>query len=1089
MKKYRLCSHQNPEQMKNAHYVLSHLMAGTVTVYPLIEDAKGIGNYVNGLVTDAKIVSGATTLLNFGQARFQVAGRLVGREGFAAIDWTGVKADLILEAPHIGMPGDEEQWKAQGAFANSDKGRLYFQDVPVAADGTFHIDEVPEGWFFFRFFVPPAAAGLTDTASKSVGQGGRSLTLSAASMKPGEPMFFDLGAFDVAVTKTVENTQKETAPSSSDQAQTPKENNNGLKLPEIAGAIAAHSDVQLVFPDDITVGELYTRPAAEPFYAPFDPASGRESWKYHGEARGTVEIPSGLQIKLEVPDAKLLQYLTGLQADSLQSLSLRGSNLHDEELSSIARLTGLRALDCEHNASLTDKGLNYLSDLKQLEWLHLGLTGVSLGEAGPFPGLEQLWYLDLNQCPLSMNALNVISKISGLRWISLEETNVNVAGLAQLTSCPRLEGLNLCGCSLDQSPISSLAGLKNLHYLDLSNEMQIIDAELSLLTGLKNLQFLSLRKNKGVTDAGMAALSSLKELRYLDLRETSITNAALASLKSLPDLSEIQCAFTAADEQQADAINSSQKEVAPNPRQASSNPNALKVGLVMSHFTATGPSWRGEPYGYEHQASEEFAAVLDQMNFDVYAVIEPGTATKGALPRILAKTGLWDKTIELTDLPALLNLNVIVIKKCNNAIPEMIGVLRQVAESGVGIVDIGGFGRVTPGYNAEFEDFYGVSNTGYSYYLEVIDAPVLQQHPILGDLKPGDTIAIDVPDGITVPNGVRDGAVLLGGTDKLDDNFCTLMVREVGKGRMVVGNWYYLTIPRCPWGPYGLYLRCINWAAHQPVDAKWAPEAPLSSIEPIPATDTTSSADTMTHVPEYSTEAKIISGPVETIEQFVNTLETLEKARVTPENTRMFRVADKNEIQAVLEALEKQTPGLELLSAPRITMRTAEDMAQVEGDKAPETLESPSEPGQLRTIMKGAVSRESWQKNMGPYSASLVDFLQREQYPGVIADMTTEYSSEPGVPEPVPTRAGIAVAVAVHKTDDPQIMDLRLYFNSKEREPKGFFESPVTLATPFPLGQCIGFVTENCDPEKKTLVLLTLEQVNPSVNYFYEEKT
>lgn len=58
-------------------------------------------------------------------------------------------------------------------------------------------------------------------------------------------------------------------------------------------------------------------------------------------------------------------------------------------------------------------------------------------------------------------------------------------------------------------------------------------------------------------------------------------------------------------------------------------------------------------------------------------------------------------------------------------------------------------------------------------------------------------------------------------------------------------------------------------------------------------------------------------------------------------------------------------------------------------------------------------------------------------------------------------------------------MDMRLYFNSKERESRGFFESPVTLAAPFPLDQCIGFVTKNRDPKKTTLVLVTLKQVNP----------
>lgn len=675
----------------NAHYVLSHLMAGKATVYPLIEDANGIGNYVMGLATDATIVSGAKTLLNFGQARFQVSGRLVSREGFAAIDWTGVKADLILTAPHIGMPGDEEQWKAQGAFAKSDKGRSYFRDVPIAADGSFHIDEVPEGSFFFRFYVPPAAAGMADTTSKSVGQGGKNFTLSAAAMKPGEPMFFDLGTFDVAINKDVTDTQKETAP----PANTPM-------------------------------------PAVTPLTA----ADALDNTMALAEFRLYVAHGAVTQKGNPLPD------------------------IWDKSFRPVLR--GLLTSATEADAYAVN-GVPLVMDGNTLTWA---------GKETPDPGCATLAasYSFMMRRDESVNQTISIPPEAGLPAVIPNEAEMKVA------------------CQL------------------------ISEHQIRLWLTLPRPTEVSPEGINTWTNVSATALHDTWQLLVIDLQNE----------KNEPQAPLLLC-------------------------------------------------WKFR-YGREQ---------------DLKRITHPAT----------------------------------------------------------------------------------------------------------------------------------------------------------------VGN---------------------------------------VAISQSPAPD-------MTHVPQYSTEAKILSGPVEAIERFVNTLETLGEVRVTPENTRMFRVADKNEIPALLETLEKQTPGLELLSAPRITMMSAEDMARVDGDKAPEMVGPPSQPdplqdifssGQNRVVLKGSLPREFWQKNMGPYSASLVDFLQGEQYPGVIADMTTEYSSEPGVHEPVPTRSGIAVAVSLHKTNDPQIIDLRLYFNSKVPEPKGFFESPVTLATPFPLGQCIGFVTENPDPEKKTLVLFTLEQVNPGSRFF-----
>ena len=55
-------------------------------------------------------------------------------------------------APHIGMPGDEDQWKAWGEFQKSSLGPLYFRDgLKPKVDGTFEIPGVLPG--DYQFFI------------------------------------------------------------------------------------------------------------------------------------------------------------------------------------------------------------------------------------------------------------------------------------------------------------------------------------------------------------------------------------------------------------------------------------------------------------------------------------------------------------------------------------------------------------------------------------------------------------------------------------------------------------------------------------------------------------------------------------------------------------------------------------------------------------------------------------------------------------------------------------------------------------------------------------------------------------------------
>lgn len=63
-----------------------------------------------------------------------------------AIDLTRIHLWVRLRAPHVGFPGDNEMWAAQSRLLSSPEGKAYYHDhVPVAADGAFRIDRLPQG--------------------------------------------------------------------------------------------------------------------------------------------------------------------------------------------------------------------------------------------------------------------------------------------------------------------------------------------------------------------------------------------------------------------------------------------------------------------------------------------------------------------------------------------------------------------------------------------------------------------------------------------------------------------------------------------------------------------------------------------------------------------------------------------------------------------------------------------------------------------------------------------------------------------------------------------------------------------------------
>ena len=126
---------------------------------------------VTGTYADVSVEPGKALHFTLGGRGRPVTGRVVAAgKAAGAVDWSKVKLRLILEAPHIGFPGDNEIRRAYQAFLADGRAAAYQRDFTPAADGSFRLDNVPQGRyqligpvrFGSRVVVPPMPGGRSD---------------------------------------------------------------------------------------------------------------------------------------------------------------------------------------------------------------------------------------------------------------------------------------------------------------------------------------------------------------------------------------------------------------------------------------------------------------------------------------------------------------------------------------------------------------------------------------------------------------------------------------------------------------------------------------------------------------------------------------------------------------------------------------------------------------------------------------------------------------------------------------------------------------------------------------------------------------
>ncbi|MCC6695412.1 MAG: M48 family metalloprotease [Candidatus Hydrogenedentes bacterium] len=601
-------------------------------------------------------------------------------------------------------------------------------------------------------------------------------------------------------------------------------------LPLLVAFVSSVSSAQelpervLYFPEDRSVGTVQGRWAQQDYgEVPWRP-DHNAGWTNLGDARGLVTVPENVVVKLTVA-GRDLSYLLDLDPDAVFYLDCRFKELTNDDVAPIAALTGLRALDLSDNPGLTGEALGQLGGLQELEWLDFDRTPISDLPPGAIEQFPNLRYIAGHFQHYADDVLRQLGGLPEIEYVCIKAGVVTADGLRHLGGKSTLRGLVLDNVELTDEALAALDSVPNLVYLDLRKNPSLTDEGLRHLAALPNLTHLNLEKCQ-ITDIGVAHLVNNRALQEIYLSNTPVTEASLVSLSALPALQTVKLVETSVTEAQAAEFTAklASRTGVPVPPQQSSNPDAPKVGIVMSHFTATGPHRIERPYGYSNQVSSEAARAFDEANYDVYAVIEPGTQLMGELPGILRENGLTDKTVDGFNPNALGRLDAIFLCGCSNMRNEMLEALDVTIQQGVGLIYVGTLGTLTPGESdPAVEKLTGLQDSLYTWQgFRDSACPVIERHPILGDMAVGSLFNLNTLNGSRAEFGtLQDATVLIDAPADYPDNYPVLYVRNHGQGRIVGCQWHRPLQPGIPFPGYTFYIRALNWAAHRDPDAVW----------------------------------------------------------------------------------------------------------------------------------------------------------------------------------------------------------------------------------------------------------------------------
>lgn len=223
------------------------------------------------------------------------------------------------------------------------------------------------------------------------------------------------------------------------------------------------------------------------------------------------------------------------QLQGLEYVQLSRVTLSDDDWQSISRLRTLKVLQIA-SSELDGHALSCIAHLGELEYLLLPRSSIDSAGLDELSGLRGLKYLSLQGCELNDSLLaEAIDDLRFLECLDLSSTSISDDSIKAAATHPNIVALSLRDTGITDEGIASVvSAFPNLERLDVSNT-RISDEACIHIGKLAHLQTLFMQDT--AVDEGLVHLKQLKELQHLDLSFTDASDAGVAHLQGLDELS------------------------------------------------------------------------------------------------------------------------------------------------------------------------------------------------------------------------------------------------------------------------------------------------------------------------------------------------------------------------------------------------------------------------------------------------------------------------------------------------------------------------------------------------------------------------
>jgi hypothetical protein len=232
-------------------------------------------------------------------------------------------------------------------------------------------------------------------------------------------------------------------------------------------------------------------------------------------AQVPVKFPNAAKLdfnhpnKLKDPDLAPLA-----EMKHAEMLVLGGAvGLGDGIAKTIAQMKSLHRLNVGHVSRFSDKGLEEIKALPELEMIQLGSVGVTDAGMAHLAAIKSLKEISIGDpCPITAAGIASLVDLPKLTHLALQAPGITDEAMASVVKMPALEELDLVSSGFTDAALAQLKNVRHLKKLKLGEfyrQPKITDAGLKPLAELKDLELLLISRNcKEITDAGVSELKT-----------------------------------------------------------------------------------------------------------------------------------------------------------------------------------------------------------------------------------------------------------------------------------------------------------------------------------------------------------------------------------------------------------------------------------------------------------------------------------------------------------------------------------------------------------------------------------------------------